>query len=850
MGYITQVAAEDQYIGWVFSAWQFIVDGTNGIVMRQWVKFGVGSPFVYNEAAVTVASYRTLTSQPAWTPGALSSIGIGGDIQAGDANVFSMSHMKVFSRSTKPTEAEINAIALQTSVDTSAWGDYLMEWVSGAADISDRSGNGRNLSVGLGAVSSGLDNTNLVPAGYAVRQSPIKVSYGGTSDGTLAASFEVLPVSGNLIVVEGGSSTDNGSIIISDNKGNNFTVIVSNPAGGAHPFIAYLVVPATYTGTYTIAATGLGVSAGMRIFEWQGNAAAPLDWASTPRDLKTSLTIPAPNADTYAGTLIISSMETPGGFGDQPIYPAGWYCDGNDNGGNGTAARKITYSVATESIPWALQASSPTFAGAMVGFRPYVANPPPLITLQPQSQVVKIGGTATFNVIDTYATSYQWQLFSGTWGDISGATSASYTTGALTLGDDGSQRRCVTTNAYGTATSQQAGLNIHAAYSPWRRIQASGKITSSNLIKLKEAGASQTIAARFFEAVATGTQYNKATAGTLSFSSGIVSRATSKFITGGLSFIGVSLKLTRRSVAGGLSFLGSLAASRLFVSAVGGTLSMAGSISKTTSKLAFGSLSFTGGLIKRAAKSIAGSLSFTGSVIKTTKKTITGALSMSGVLGAIKQVGGILYTQAVGGVLGFSGAITKAVSRGVSGSVSFSGLIAKRYIKSMQGGLSFTGILSNIKARFVSVGGTLVFSGGIGKKIAKNSVGLLSSIGIITKKSSRNIIGSIVLSGFIASAKVRIMSIGGSLAFSGVIGKEAFKSLGGTLALAGSIIKNTSKSISASIAFVGLINTAYSGISFVATLFTKFFVQRQNRVLPSRIQERTFYIQAQDRIKK
>jgi hypothetical protein len=469
MGYITQVAAEDQYIGWVFSAWQFIVDGTNGIVMRQWVKFGVGSPFVYNEVTITVASYQSLTSQPTWTPGALSSIGIGGDVQTGDANVFSMTHMKVFSRSTKPTEAEINAIALQTSVDTSAWGDYLMEWVSGAADISDRSGNSRNLSVGLGTVSSGLDDTILVPAGYAVRQSPIKVFYGGTSAGTLAASFEVLPVSGNLIVVEGGSSTDNGSIIISDNKGNNFTVIVSNPAGGDHPFIAYLVVPATYTGTYTITATGLGVSAGMRIFEWQGNAAAPLDWAATPADLATSLTIPAPNADTYAGTLIISSIETPGGFGGQPIYPAGWYCSGDDNGGNGTAARKITYAVATESIPWAVQVTSPTFAGTMVGFRPYVANPPPLITQQPQSQVVKIGGTATFKVIDTYATSYQWQLFSGTWADISGATSSSYTTGTLASGDDGSLRRCVTTNAYGTATSQQAGLTVHNAQNIWRR---------------------------------------------------------------------------------------------------------------------------------------------------------------------------------------------------------------------------------------------------------------------------------------------------------------------------------------------------------------------------------------------
>jgi len=56
--------------------------------------------------------------------------------------------------------------------------------------------------------------------------------------------------------------------------------------------------------------------------------------------------------------------------------------------------------------------------------------------------------------------SYQWQRLNGTWGDIPGATGASYTTPATVLEDSGTQFRCVVSNSAGTATSNAATLTV------------------------------------------------------------------------------------------------------------------------------------------------------------------------------------------------------------------------------------------------------------------------------------------------------------------------------------------------------------------------------------------------------
>jgi len=88
----------------------------------------------------------------------------------------------------------------------------------------------------------------------------------------------------------------------------------------------------------------------------------------------------------------------------------------------------------------------------------------PTITTQPASQTVTAGQTATFSVVATGTAplNYQWQK-NGT--NITGATSAGYTTPATTAADSGSKFDVVVSNTAGSVTSNAASLTVNAATS-------------------------------------------------------------------------------------------------------------------------------------------------------------------------------------------------------------------------------------------------------------------------------------------------------------------------------------------------------------------------------------------------
>ncbi len=95
---------------------------------------------------------------------------------------------------------------------------------------------------------------------------------------------------------------------------------------------------------------------------------------------------------------------------------------------------------------------------------------PPTITQQPSNQSVLPGGTATFAVTasGTAPLSYQWQknqsnLTNG--GHYSGATTATLTVSSADSSDVAAYR-CVVTNSYGSATSDEASLTVSACTTP------------------------------------------------------------------------------------------------------------------------------------------------------------------------------------------------------------------------------------------------------------------------------------------------------------------------------------------------------------------------------------------------
>jgi hypothetical protein len=86
----------------------------------------------------------------------------------------------------------------------------------------------------------------------------------------------------------------------------------------------------------------------------------------------------------------------------------------------------------------------------------------PSIITHPENKTVTAPATATFSVLasGTAPLSYQWKK-GGV--DISGATSASYTTPATTVADNGSIFTVTVTNSAGSATSSAAVLTVNAA---------------------------------------------------------------------------------------------------------------------------------------------------------------------------------------------------------------------------------------------------------------------------------------------------------------------------------------------------------------------------------------------------
>ena len=92
-------------------------------------------------------------------------------------------------------------------------------------------------------------------------------------------------------------------------------------------------------------------------------------------------------------------------------------------------------------------------------------NAAPRIMSHPSSKTVAPGQTATFSTTATGSTplTYQWQRNQAA---ISGATSATYTTPAVSTTDNGAQFRVVVSNALGSATSNPATLTVSSTPPP------------------------------------------------------------------------------------------------------------------------------------------------------------------------------------------------------------------------------------------------------------------------------------------------------------------------------------------------------------------------------------------------
>lgn len=100
----------------------------------------------------------------------------------------------------------------------------------------------------------------------------------------------------------------------------------------------------------------------------------------------------------------------------------------------------------------------------------YTGSSAPAITEDPVSQLISVNHPVTFSVVASGAPplTYQWQkaVPPGSFGNILGATSSSYTIASVLLSDNLSQYRCVVSNASGSATSAAAILTVTSDQPP------------------------------------------------------------------------------------------------------------------------------------------------------------------------------------------------------------------------------------------------------------------------------------------------------------------------------------------------------------------------------------------------
>ena len=325
---------------------------------------------------------------------------------------------------------------------------------------------------------------------------PLELILGATMT-TYKTPVTTVPMSGTLYsVVVSNAATKWSSAQVALTVTPGVPVIVTQPASLA------VVANGTNTATFSVVSDGLhpGVT-----YLWKKKGASSFAAAPGTNNAATYTTAPVLSTDngaeyevtlTGAGsvtsavaTLTVSYVSV--GAPNSPSAPDGkpatisvvgagnpstltyqWY---TGTPGSGTAivgatATSLAFAAVNNSQNGAKYyvtvSNSATSATSTAGTLT-VTPPGPSIADQPQNQAAIVGSTATFTVVPVAEPSaptigFQWQKSTDglTWGTIGGATSVSYQTPAVTIGNNGTLYRVLLTDTTGTTTSSAATLSV------------------------------------------------------------------------------------------------------------------------------------------------------------------------------------------------------------------------------------------------------------------------------------------------------------------------------------------------------------------------------------------------------
>src|ERR1700722_2966655 len=270
---------------------------------------------------------------------------------------------------------------------------------------------------------------------------------GGTLDSQTSGTGPAGSIS--VPIIDGSAGEVNVAAIVSGGSANPGTgfMVSSNLNGNLSEWAAF-----ANPGTYNITATSNAV--------WAMNAASFKPPAGTGGSAPVITTQPSNTAVAVSQTATFSVVAA----GTAPLSYQ-W----QKNGTNITGATSASYTTpstastdngATFQVVVSNSAGSVTSSVATLTVNPAVVAP--TITTQPANQTVTAGQTATFSVVaaGTASLSYQWHKNGA---NITGATSASYTTPSTASTDNGATFQVVVSNSAGSVTSSVATLTVNPA---------------------------------------------------------------------------------------------------------------------------------------------------------------------------------------------------------------------------------------------------------------------------------------------------------------------------------------------------------------------------------------------------
>jgi len=366
-----------------------------------------------------------------------------------------------------------------------------MTVTSGSTNAYTLSNNGTpnsGLDVGASAGTFSAGSGTQVMSGEitqtsAATSTPLSWSFNWTAPTVTTAT--TVSMYGASISGGYGGSTGSAVVTITVNPAATAPTITTQPANQT--------VTAGQTATFSVVASGTGLS-----YQWRKNgtniSGATSSSYTTPAtattDSGSTFSVAVSNAggsvNSNNATLTVNAAAVVPSITSQPASPtvtagqtASFSVAANGtaplsyqwrkNGTNISGATSSSYTTpatatadsgSTFSVVVTNSAGSATSNNATLTVN--AAAVAPSITEQPASHTVTAGQTATFSVSanGTAPLSYQWRK-NGT--NISGATSSSYTTPATATTDSGSTFSVVVTNSAGSATSNNAVLNVNAA---------------------------------------------------------------------------------------------------------------------------------------------------------------------------------------------------------------------------------------------------------------------------------------------------------------------------------------------------------------------------------------------------